>query len=169
MTRSLSIAALLVGAAVVALPPQIAEAARGGGGKVRAAGATNTTRHAARPSQGVRPGSDIASRNTNIDNRSTRNSGNRINTGDININTNIDHDDHGWDWDDDYHPIARGVAFGTAAAVTAAAVGSMIYSLPPACAPYPYMSYTYYSCGGVYYEPRYQGDTVVYVVVDRPG
>lgn len=86
---------------------------------------------------------------------------------DINVDRHVDVDvDHRWDWDDDHHPVARGVAFGTAAAVTAAAVGSLFYSLPPACSPY---AGSYYYCGGVYYEPRYQGDTVVYVVVDRPG
>ena len=35
-------------------------------------------------------------------------------------------------------------------------------------APYPYSGLTYYSCGGAYYKPTYQGDTVVYVVVDKP-
>lgn len=102
--------------------------------------------------------------------------GNRVNTGDVRVgntvNVNVD-GDNGWGWDNDYHPVAAGVAFGTAAAVTSAAitsaaVGSRYYSLPPACAPYPYSGYTYYSCGGVYYAPRYEGDTVVYVVVDQP-
>lgn len=97
--------------------------------------------------------------------------GNRVNTGNVNIgndvNVNVDRD-NGWGWDHDYHPVAAGVAFGTAAAVTSAAIGSRYYSLPPACAPYPYSGYTYYSCGGVYYAPRYEGDTVVYVVVDQP-
>ena len=93
------------------------------------------------------------------------NSGNRINTGDININN-----DHGWDWDDHHHhPIAGGIAFGAAAAVTAGVVGSWMYTLPAGCSPYPYGGYSYYSCGGVYYETRYEGDKVVYVVVDEPG
>jgi hypothetical protein len=44
--------------------------------------------------------------------------------------------------------------------------GSSYYARPAGCAPY----YThYYSCGGVYYEPRYEGDTVVYVTVPDPG
>jgi hypothetical protein len=55
---------------------------------------------------------------------------------------------------------------GTAAAMTAAAWGSVYYALPAGCAPYPY--YSYYSCGGVYYEPQYHGDTVVYVTVPPP-
>ena len=57
-----------------------------------------------------------------------------------------------------------------AGAVAGAVIGSMVYSLPPSgCAPYPYSGYTYYHCGGVYYETRYEGDQVVYVVVDEPG
>ena len=101
----------------------------------------------------------------------------RINTGNVrvgnNVNVNIDAD-NGWGWNDNRHPVAAGVAFGTAAAVTSAAVtsavvGSRYYALPPGCAPYPYSGLTYYSCGGAYYAPRYEGDTVVYVVVDRPG
>lgn len=60
------------------------------------------------------------------------------------------------------------MAFGAAAAVTSAAVGSMIYSLPPGCATHPYGGYSYYSCGNVWYAPQYQGDSVTYVVVDSP-
>jgi hypothetical protein len=101
----------------------------------------------------------------------------RINTGNVrvgnNVNINVDAD-NGWGWNGDHHPVAAGVAFGTAAAVTSAAVtsavvGSRYYALPAGCAPYPYSGLTYYSCGGAYYAPRYEGDTVVYVVVDRPG
>jgi hypothetical protein len=88
-----------------------------------------------------------------------------INTGDINIDG-----DHGWYGDGDWghHPIAAGVAFGTAAAVTSAAIGSMYYSLPPSCPPYPYGGYTYYSCGGAWYAPQYSGSSVTYVVVEDP-
>jgi hypothetical protein len=162
---------------VAALAPDMAAAQRharasaptsvhrgGGGGGARAA-----------PSRSNVQGNG-AQRN-NVQNNAQRNNvqrnggNNRVNTGDVNIgngnrNTNINIDnDHGGDWNDNYHPIARGVAFGTAAAVTAAAVGSMMYTLPPACSPY---RTSYYYCGGVYYEPQYQGDKVVYVVVPQP-
>jgi hypothetical protein len=49
--------------------------------------------------------------------------------------------------------------------MTSAALGSYYYSLPPGCSPY-YTSY--YHCGGAYYQPQYQGDTVVYVTVPDP-
>ena len=99
------------------------------------------------------------------------NAGNRVNTGNVNVNRvdiNIDVD-HGWDGDRHYHPIAAGVVIGATAAVTAAAIGSMYYTLPPSCSPYPYSGHSYYYCGGAYYSPRYQGDTVTYVVVEKPG
>jgi hypothetical protein len=54
------------------------------------------------------------------------------------------------------------------AGMTAAAFGSAYYSLPPGCGPYPYSGYTYYSCGGAYYQPQYEGTTVVYVSVPDP-
>jgi len=169
-----SLFALTLGVAVFTAAPVIdAEA------QIRGSGRTSVGQHGggghARPSAGARPGSrgGGVSRDNNRNASGNRNSGNRnnnnnnrVNIGnDVNINVDNDHHDHGWDWDDDYHPVARGVAFGAAAAVTSAVVGSMIYSLPPSCSPY---MTSYYYCGGVYYAPQYQGDTVVYVVVDQP-
>jgi hypothetical protein len=151
---------------------------RGGGMGARPSSGARPSGGARAPSAGSRPSGGSASRpggsggginnngdrggNRNNGNREINNSGNRINTGDVNIDVD---NDHGWGWDGDHHPIAAGVAFGAAAAVTSAVVGSMIYSLPPACSPY---AVSYYYCGGVYYAPQYQGDTVVYVVVDQP-
>ena len=51
-----------------------------------------------------------------------------------------------------------------AAAVTAAVVGSMIYTLPPSCVTWSY----YYRCGEVWYQPQYEGTAVTYVVVNAP-
>jgi hypothetical protein len=61
--------------------------------------------------------------------------------------------------------VAAGVAIGATAAVTAAAVGSMVATLPAGCSPYN----AYYRCGSVYYQPQYQGSNVTYVVVNNPG
>lgn len=96
------------------------------------------------------------------------NNGNRNNINNVGNNNNINIDnDGGWGGWNDY-PVGAGLAIGTAAAVTAAAWGSAYYHLPTGCAPYPYGGYSYYSCGGAYYEPRYEGDTVVYVTVPDP-
>ena len=150
---------------------------RGGGGMNRAGefGGGNFSRGGTydRPSGGNINRGNINRGNIN---RGNINSGNinrgNINTGDININRDVHVDvNNGWNgWHGYYdHPVgayAAGVAVG--AAVTAAVVGSRYYALPAGCAPYPYGGFTYYSCSNVWYKPTYQGDTIVYVVVNRP-
>jgi hypothetical protein len=170
----------------------------GGGGGARASrgGAQFASAHSRGPARGgeisrsgqlgqrgTRPGGDWAStrapgrtdynrqridnrttasaRNTNYNRRDSNYYRRDVNYNDIDVNV-----DHGWDG---YHPVARGVAYGTAAAVTAAAIGSVAYSLPPSCSTYPYYGYSYYRCGDVWYQPQYSGDQVTYIVVDQPG
>lgn len=92
----------------------------------------------------------------------------RSNRGNVNIGNDINIDnDRGWGgWDDHvHHPIAAGMVVGATAAVTAAAVGSVYYSVPTGCA---WGAYSYYWCDGYWLEPRYEGDTVVYVNVPDP-
>ena len=150
-----------------------------GGGQFQAR--ANTGQHAntsARTNQGQRfsgdgqvNGGNRAVAN-NSGNRTINNNGSRaVNNGNINVasGNNINVNDGGWGYWNDYHPVATGVAVGTAAAVTTAAIGSMMYSLPPACSPRPYGGMTYYYCGGAWYAPQYRGDQVVYVVVNQPG
>lgn len=74
--------------------------------------------------------------------------------------------DGGGGWVD--HPIAAGIAIGAVAAATAVAIGSAYYYLPADCPPYYWNGFNYYSCYGNYYEPYYEGDTVVYVTVPDP-
>ena len=64
----------------------------------------------------------------------------------------------------------RGGAFVAGALVGAAvvAIGSRHTHLPPSCTSYDYYGRPYYHCGGVYYQPVYDGPEVVYVVVDKP-
>lgn len=146
---------------------------RGGGGAQRAA--------VSRPQAGARPqpaninhgGGNVARGGGNAaygGGNVARGGNNRVNTGNVNVGNNVNIDvDHGWDnngWD--YHPVARGVAFGTAAAVTSAVVGSMIYSLPPSCSNRVYGGVTYSYCNGAWYQPQYSGSQVTYVVVNQP-
>jgi len=162
--------------------------ARGGG--LRASGATSINRSSFnRPAGGYDRGQMAANRpaggyaanqpaggqinrgqvNRSDVNRDSVRGGNRVNTGNVVAGNNVNIENNGgWGGWNDY-PVGAGLAVGTAAAVTAAAIGSTYYSLPPSCAPYPYGGYSYYQCGGVYYEPRYEGDTVVYVTVPQPG
>lgn len=153
----------------------------GGGSANRpSAGTGDRTGAGTRPSGGDRG-------NRGDGNRGDGNRGDRPDRGDntigggdrntnINNNTNINIDNDGWGgWDDGFHhPIAAGVVIGTTAAITAAALtpypyyGAAYYALPSGCGGYPYYGYSYYRCDGYYLEPRYEGDTVVYVNVPDP-
>jgi hypothetical protein len=86
-----------------------------------------------------------------------------IGGGNVNIGVGVG-GGYGWGgWVD--HPILAGAAL---AWTTAAVMGTMYYALPPSCSPYAWGGYSYYGCGGAYYEPRYEGDTVVYVTIPDP-
>ncbi|MDF2900422.1 MAG: hypothetical protein K0Q62_481 [Phenylobacterium sp.] len=146
---------------------------RGGGAGAGAHQASGARAHsgarpaATRPANGARVNQGG---NVNRGGNTVARGGNRVNTGNVNIGNDVNIDvDNGWDnngWD--YHPVARGVAFGTAAAVTSAVVGSMIYSLPPSCATRPYGGVSYSYCDGVWYQPQYSGSSVTYIVVNQP-
>lgn len=56
----------------------------------------------------------------------------------------------------------------TAAAVTAAAIGSIVYDLPQTCTLTTVNGVTYENCNNVWYRPEYVGTTVQYVVVEAP-
>ena len=55
-----------------------------------------------------------------------------------------------------------------AAVVTGIVIGSVVASLPPSCPSMYVYGGTYYHCGGVYYQPQYQGSNVTYVIVNSP-
>jgi hypothetical protein len=108
----------------------------------------------ARGASRARARTSVHASNTNV------NVGRNVNV-DRNVNVNVHNDYHYDRWG---HPIAR------AAAVTATAValGTVVASLPPKCDVLVVGGVTYQSCGGVYYQPVYQGTTVQYVVVNHP-
>jgi hypothetical protein len=112
---------------------------------------------------------------TNIGNGDRTNIGNgdRTNISNdrpININDN-DIVAGGGHWDSDYGccsgwgAAAAGFAAG---AITAAAIGSTVYALPPACPISVYGGTTYNHCGGVWYQPQFQGTETTYIVVEQP-
>jgi ABC-type Zn2+ transport system substrate-binding protein/surface adhesin len=73
------------------------------------------------------------------------------------------HHHHHYDnWHRHNSHYGRWVAGSIAAGVTAAAIGSMMYSLPRGCYRQPD---GYYLCNGGYYAPRYYGSDLVYVRV----
>jgi hypothetical protein len=47
-------------------------------------------------------------------------------------------------------------------------VGTVIYALPAGCPPVVVNGVQYYSCGGGFYQPVYQGGGVAYQVVPAP-
>lgn len=69
--------------------------------------------------------------------------------------------DYGWGWGG---AVAAGVAVGAAAA----AIGSVAYALPAGCSAVEVNGIVYQQCGSVWYQPRYAGNGVSYVVVARP-
>lgn len=75
---------------------------------------------------------------------------------------------HGGDWYYDDYPVATAVAVTAGVALTAAAIGSVVYSVPNNCVPVYVNNITYQQCGSTWYQPRYAGTTVQYVVVAPP-
>jgi hypothetical protein len=144
---------------------------RGGGGFSGGAGRGGFGGGAGGFSGGGRDIRSSASSNVNFagGNRSNFNNAN-FNNRNVNVN-NFNGNNYrggygggygaGWD---NYHPVARAAAWGTAAAVTAAAVGSVYNSIPSDCA---YVN-SYYQCGSTWYQPQYAGTNVQYVVVNGP-
>ncbi len=124
-------------------------------------------------SSGARKGASGGDRNVKVDNSRTdsrttnvRNTSvNNVNKN-TNVNVNVDNDRHGWD--NDYHPIATAAAVTATVAVTSAVIGSMIYTLPPACVAVNRGGVIYQQCGNVWYQPQYVGSTVQYVVIAQP-
>jgi hypothetical protein len=94
----------------------------------------------------------------------------------VNRNTNIDVDR---DIDVDVDVDRRGgccyrsgwgtaAAVATTAAVTAAAVGSIVNTLPPSCSTVVVNGFAYQQCGNVWYQPQITGSSTSYVVVNAP-
>ena len=163
----------------------------GGGGMSRGGARTSVTFPSSRPSGGfsrpaapsapsfgqpgnrpnVGAGGSIANRPGagGVGDRTNLGSGDRTNISNrpINIRDN-DIVAGGGNWDNDYGCCSgRGAAF-AAGALTAAAVGSVLYTLPPSC-PMTYVGgVTYNYCGGVWYEPQFSGTDTTYVVVEAP-
>lgn len=148
-----TLAVLLAGLA----PPAAAQRARG---------STRTSVSGSQSAQVNRSGSAQVNRSGSVNRNANVNVNQNVNVHrDINVDVDDDWHDHD-DWDD--HPVARGVAIGTAAAVTAAAIGSIVYSVPPSCATVVVNGLAYQQCGSTWYQPQYAGSQVTYVVVNPP-
>jgi len=121
----------------------------GGGGGARAGGGGGGERAGAQPNNSRADARSSDVRNTSVNN---------VNV-DRNVNVNVDQNRGGWD-----HPVAAAMVVGGAIAATAAAVGSMVATVPPGCVPVNYGGIVYQQCGGTWYAP--QGSQ--FVVVNPP-
>jgi hypothetical protein len=65
-------------------------------------------------------------------------------------------------------PVVRAAVATTAVVATAVAVGTVVRSLPPSCSSVRVGNVAYQQCGQTWYEPRYSGSEVTYVVVNPP-
>jgi hypothetical protein len=152
----------LSAAFVAAVFIETAEARRGGGGGGHGGGThTNLGGHDRGGNRGDFNGSgNRGGNNVNV-------SGNRGGHNNVNIDV-----DNGWNngrWDNDWHPVATAAAVTATVAVTRAVVGTTVYVLPASsCSNYTYSGVYYYNCGDDWYQPRYVGTQVTYVVVRRP-
>jgi hypothetical protein len=82
----------------------------------------------------------------------------------VSRDVNVDVDNHY-----DYRPGTGLAVAATAAAVSAVAVGTVAYSIPPSCVPVVAGGVTYQQCGSTWYQPQYAGTSVTYVVTNPPG
>ena len=133
-------------------------AARGGGGG--GGGARGGGGGGAHASGGGGRGAQVNNSRADVRTNDVRSTSvNNVNV-DRNVNVNVDRGG----WDNVNHPVAAAVVVGAAIGVTAAAVGSMVSSVPPGCVPVNYGYTVYQQCGSAWYEP--QGSQ--YVVVNPP-
>jgi hypothetical protein len=139
------------------------------GGSVNSANRAQTANRGQNTNQSINNSGNR--NNVNTGNRNNINTGN-INTGDVNINRDVNVDvDNGWhgDWDyNHYHPVATAAVVTAAVATTAWVMGSYYRSLPPNCATIYRGTVVYYQCGTYWYQPVYSGSSVQYVAIAAP-
>jgi hypothetical protein len=57
---------------------------------------------------------------------------------------------------------------GGSSATSAVPIGTVVHALPSGCTPIVVSNVRYSDCAGVYYKTAFQGNNVVYVVVQKP-
>lgn len=162
------VAAVAVAIGLLASAPADARDVKGGGGARNNVSSSANRSPAANRDTNVKRNTNV-NRDTNVNRNTNVNKNTNVNVNrDRNVNIDVDVNHRGgWDndWDDHHHPIATGVAIGATAAITSAVIGSMVYTLPPACQTVVVNGIGYSNCGGTWYQPQYVGTSVQYVVV----
>ena len=149
--------------------PVFAGRVGGGGGGVRAQSRSSI-------GGGNRAGNENFSgnRNTNINQNTNVNRNVNVNQNvnvnrDVNVNVNNSYYGGGYYGGGCcYHPVATAVATTAAVAVTAAAIGSIVHSIPPSCTSVIVNGLGYEQCGSTWYQPQISGSTTTYIVVNPP-
>ncbi len=148
--------------------PSVSRPAGGFGGGGFGGGGFNRGNVATPPNVGNR-GNIVASNPSRVGNVNRANINRPINVSDVDVNGGRvnDWDDH---WDGCcYNPwgaAAAGALVGSA--ITAAAVGSTVYTLPADCVTTVVNGIAYSRCGDTWYQPQFEGTTTSYVVVSPP-
>jgi len=102
-------------------------------------------------------------RNTNVNRNANVNVNRNTN---VNVNRHVDVDVYHRGGYYNHGPSVAGVV--AASVATAIVVGSIVNTLPPSCSTMIVNGFAYQNCGGVYYQPQYQGSSVTYIVVNHP-
>ena len=160
MTSSLSAAVLLAGSTLLVGAFGMGDAYAQNRGQNR--DVRNTTRTSVNNNANI-------NRNINNNANTNINRNTNVNTN-VNRNTNVNVNSYNHVSVDvhDNNPFATAVAVTAGVAITAAAIGSMTQSLPPACVPVQVGAVLYQQCGASWYQPQYVGTSVQYVVVAAP-
>lgn len=146
---------------------------RGGGGGNRGATRSNARTSVNRDTNVNRNNvnrNNNVSRNANVNTNVHRNANVNVNRN-VDVHRDVDVDVHGGYYGRGgccYHPVATAAAVTAASVATAAVVGSMVNTLPPACSAVVVNGLTYQQCGSTWYQPQFMGSNTTYVVVNSP-
>jgi hypothetical protein len=101
-------------------------------------------------------------RNTNLNvNQNTNVNVNR------DVDVNVNHNGGGYGYGCCYQP-GIGAAVAATAVATAAVIGTIVNGLPPSCTMVAINGISYQQCGSTWYQPRFSGSSVTYVVIAPP-
>ena len=134
-----------------------------GGGMMSRGGARTSISGGGYGGGGFGGGSIYRGGNFNPGYRGNINVGRPINVHDVDIHGGY----YGGGYGCCYQPFGAAAAIG-AAALTAAAIGSVVYSLPSSCAVVFVNGINYQQCGNTWYQPQFSGTTTTYIVVSPP-
>ena len=180
---------ILVFLAAAAFPAAAQRGGGGGGTRSSARGSVNQPSKTTSADRGQNAGANRAANtnaganrntNANADRNVNANSNTNVNRNvnvnqnvnvnrDVNVNTNRNYYGGGYGG-----PCCYNSGVGTAAAITAAAVGTamvvgaIVNTLPPSCTAIAANGVTYQKCGSTYYQPQFSGGNATYVVVNAP-